>query len=355
MRWLGFLFIALVVGICVQDVRSQQRDDVTAQTRKAVKAALDFLAKQQNADGSFGSNYQLASSSLAGLAFLGYGSNYNHGPYRAQIQKLVEYILKIQDAQGYFDDGQSRMHGHGYATLFLAMAYGAMPPEKRKQVKKALQKAVRITVRSQSREGGWYYYPAHTGFGLGDEGSVTVTQVQALRACRDAGIHVPKRVIDRGQRYIKNSTTPAGTRYRIHGGRTTVTLTAAGVAVMNAYGVYDPKKCVQLQWGLDVLKRAIKSCLNRGAAAMDAVSWPWYGNLYLAQACWQAGDEMWKLYYPTTYKRLLSTQNTDGSWSRARGRWGMAYGAVFGTAIAALILEVPMGYLPLFQRAQQQR
>jgi len=355
MRWLGFLFVALMVGICVQDVRSQQRGDVTAQTRKAVKAALDFLAKQQNADGSFGSNYQLASSGLAGLAFLGYGSNYNHGPYRAQIQKLVEYILKIQDAQGYFDDGQCRMHGHGYATLFLAMAYGSMPPEKRKQVKKALQKAVRITVRSQSREGGWYYYPAHTGFGSGDEGSVTVTQVQALRACRDAGIHVPKRVIDRGQRYIKNSTTPAGTRYRIHGGRTTVTLTAAGVAVMNAYGVYNPKKCVQLQWGLDVLKRAIKSCLNRGAAAMDAVRWPWYGNLYLAQACWQAGDEMWKLYYPTTYKRLLSTQNTDGSWSRARGRWGMAYGAVFGTAIAALILEVPMGYLPLFQRAQQQR
>jgi len=353
MRWIGFLFIGLVIVICVQDVRSQQRGDVTVQTRRAVKAALDFLAKQQNADGSFGANYQLASSALAGLAFLGYGSNYNHGPYRAQIQKLVEYILKIQDAQGYFDDGQCRMHGHGYATLFLAMAYGSMPYEKRKQVKKALQKAVRITARSQSREGGWYYYPAHERFPSQDEGSVTVTQVQALRACRDAGIYVSKSIIDRGQRYIKRSTTSSGTRYHIHGGRTTVTLTAAGVAVMNAYGVYDPRTCIQLKWGLDVLKRAIKSRLSRGGVAMSAVNWPWYGNLYLSQACWQAGDEMWKLYYPTTYKRLLSTQNTDGSWTRTRG--GRAYGAVFSTAIAALILEVPMGYLPLFQRAQEPR
>lgn len=354
MRVLSAVGILLLIGF-IGDVASQQRNDVTPQTKKAVKAALDFLAKQQNADGSFGSNYQLAASSLAGLAFLGYGSNYTRGPYRAQIQKLVEYILKIQDAEGYFDDGQCRMHGHGYATLFLAMAYGSMPTEKRKRVKRALQKAVRIIVRSQSREGGWYYYPAHTGYTLSDEGSVTVTQVQALRACRDVGIYVPKKVIDRGLRYIKNSTTPAGTRYRIGGGRTTVTLTAAGVAVMNAYGVYNPKECVQLRWGLDVLKNAIKSRLNRGMAAMDAIEWPWYGNLYASQACWQAGDEMWELYYPTTYKRLLSTQNADGSWGHARGRWGMAYGAVFGTAIAALILEIPMGYLPLFQRAQEKK
>jgi len=353
MRLLGVVVVAVLLGLCVQDVRSQQRSDVTVRTRKAVKAALDFLAKQQNADGSFGANYQLAASALAGLAFLGYGSNYNYGPYRVQIQKLVEYILKIQDAEGYFDDGQCRMHGHGYATLFLAMAYGSMPPGKRKQVRKALQKAVRLTARSQSREGGWYYWPVHAGRGLSDEGSVTVTQVQALRACRDAGIYVPKSVIDRGQRYIKRSTTRSGTRYRIHGGRTTVTLTAAGVAVMNAYGVYDPRTCIQLKWGLDVLRRAMKSCVSRGGAAMDAVRWTWYGNLYLSQACWQAGDEMWRLYYPTTYKRLLSTQNADGSWTRAQG--GRSYGAVFSTAIAALILEVPMGYLPLFQRAQERR
>ena len=351
MRLSAFLCVVLALLVLVGDAASQQRNDVTPQTRKAVKAALDFLAKQQNADGSFSSNYQLAASSLAGLAFLGFGSNYTRGPYRTQIQKLVEYILKIQDGQGYFDDGQCRMHGHGYATLFLAMAYGSMPPEKQKQVKRALQKAVRIIVRSQSRDGGWWYYPAHTGYNLSDEGSVTVTQVQALRACRDAGIHVPKRVIDRGLRYIKHSTTPAGTRYRISGGRTTVTLTAAGVAVLNAYGVYDPKECIQLRWGLDVLKRAIKRALNRGMAAMDAIEWTWYGNLYAAQACWQAGDELWNLYYPSTYKRLLSTQDASGAWTRARGRWGMSYGTVFGTAIAALMLEVPMGYLPLFQRA----
>ena len=47
--------------------------------------------------------------------------------------------------------------------------------------------AIVLISRSQSRDGGWLYTPDDAG----DEGSVTITQVQALRACRDAGISVP--------------------------------------------------------------------------------------------------------------------------------------------------------------------
>ena len=43
-----------------------------------------------------------------------------------------------------------------------------------------------------------------------DEGSVTVTQVQALRAAKNAGIAVPKIIIDKAMKYLEMSTTDGG-------------------------------------------------------------------------------------------------------------------------------------------------
>jgi hypothetical protein len=40
---------------------------------------------------------------------------------------------------------------------------------------------------------------------------------------------------------------------------------------------------------------------------------------------------------------LLATQAADGSWE---SRFGKGY----ATAVALLVLEVPLGYLPLFER-----
>lgn len=319
------------------------RRDITAKTRRAIERALEYLKKSQNSDGSFGSSYQLAASALAGMAFLGYGNLYNEGPYGQQVAKLVHYMLKMQDRAGFFDDNQCRMHGHGYATLFLALVYGSLPPTIQSKVKTALKRAVKVIQKSQSNYGGWYYYPYHYGsFYASDEGSVTVTVVQALRAAKDAGIYVPKAVITKGINYIRKCMTPTGCRYRYRGGHTTYTLTAAAVSVLNAYGVYDSK---EHHMGMKVLRSTIKAYGN----PFDAARWRWYGNLYAAQAFYQAGDKDWKLYYPKTYKMLIDTQNNDGSWTgRGRG-WGY-YGACFSTAIAALILEIPLNYLPIFQR-----
>src|SRR5205807_895519 len=43
-----------------------------------------------------------------------------------------------------------------------------------------------------------------------DEGSVTVTQMQGLRAARDAGIAVPRSILDKAMKYLENSTTDNG-------------------------------------------------------------------------------------------------------------------------------------------------
>ena len=80
------------------------------------------------------------------------------------------------------------MHGHGFALMFLASVYGMITKESlRQQVGDAIRKAVTLTSQGQSGAGGWTYIP-----GTGDEGSVTVTQVQALRAAHNAGFLVPQ-------------------------------------------------------------------------------------------------------------------------------------------------------------------
>ncbi len=326
--------------------KGRRRDAVTPQTLAAISKGLQFLKTQQNQDGSFGTSYHMANSALAGLAFLGNGNGYNRGPYGEQVAKVLQYILSRQDHWGYLDDGQCRMHGHGYATLFLAEVYGMLPPEFQKKVNSALKKATKVILNSQTREGGWGYFPSHTVVyqrSLSDEGSITITVVQAVRAARNTGIDVPKAAIGKGIGYIQKCMTADGCRYTLNSNRRTYTLTGAAVSVLNAAGVYQSK---ELDMGLAFMRKRIAAV----AVPLQASEWPWYGNLYAAQAMWQSGGTDWETWFPKSYEHLIQAQSSNGSWRGDRGGWGSGYGSVFSTSIACLILELPIGYLPIFEK-----
>ena len=65
---------------------------------------------------------------------------------------------------------------------------------------------MKLIVGSQNKEGGWRYLPK-----VGDADlSVTVTQLMALAAARDAGVDVPKETIDRAIDYVKKSQNGDG-------------------------------------------------------------------------------------------------------------------------------------------------
>jgi hypothetical protein len=76
-----------------------------------------------------------------------------------------------------------------------------------------------------------------------------------------------------------------------------------------------------------------------------------YSHLYYAQAMYQRGgnDEKakkeWQDYYNEIRRDLLGRQSAaDGSWN------GDGVGTTYGTAIACIILQLPYGYLPIYQR-----
>jgi len=116
-------------------VRTLSKKHITPELKTAVEGGLKRLASLQDANtGKFamggGGGITIAVTALSGLALMASGSTPEKGPYSTHIQKAIDYLLSCQDPNtGYITGAQdgSRIHGHGYATLLLAQAYGAQP------------------------------------------------------------------------------------------------------------------------------------------------------------------------------------------------------------------------------------
>ena len=200
-------------GVFGQD-REVLPKHVTTEALRAVIKGLDHLAGSQSDDGSWitggGQAYPVAMSGLAGTAFLAHGNSPTRGKYSKTVQGAVEYLVRCSTATGLItgqgQDSGMPMHGHGFALMFLASVYGMITKDKlRREVGNVIRKAVTLTSEGQSAEGGWTYTP-----GTGDEGSVTVTQVQALRAAQNAGFLVPKATIEEAANYLEKCRTREG-------------------------------------------------------------------------------------------------------------------------------------------------
>lgn len=191
----------------------------------AVGRALDYLAREQRRQGYWEANqsqYRVAMTALAGNAMLAEGSTTTRGKYSKNIRLAVDYLLDMAQPQGLigFKDDYHYTYGHGFSMLFLSQVFGEEEDaERRADLKRVLIKAVEFSAQAQTERGGWGYVSAKDQPNF-DEGSTCITQVQGLRACRNAGIPVPKEIIEKAKKYIQDCTTPeGGVQYSIRGGR----------------------------------------------------------------------------------------------------------------------------------------
>ena len=318
-------------------------EHVTPEIVRMIERGAQYLTRTQNPDGSWNNQggygrYPTAMTALAGTGLLATGSTPTRGPYAKSISKATDFLLRTGQRNGLFataaEQGRS-LHGHGFTLLFLAEAYGMEGNVARqKRIHDLLARGVRLTERSQSRAGGWLYTPNQDG----DEGSVTVTQIQGLRACQNSGIRVNASTIRRAVRYIELSSNPdGGIRYSIRSGSSRPPLTAAAVATLYNAGEYDSPLAL----------RCLRYC-DRTISVHSEINRSWghyfYTHLYLAQAKYQRGKKEWADYYRTISRRLKSAQASDGSWM------GDQVGTTYGTAIALIILQLPYKFVPAYQR-----
>lgn len=324
------------------------RNMITPETQQAIDRGLAYLARSQHSDGGWGDRalYQgnLAVASLAGLAFLAGGHHPGRGPYGKTMTRAIQFVLGHEQNQppGFLYNPIGSTHGpmysHGFATLFLAEAHGTVTDrELRRRLRETLGRAVHVILNSQNHEGGWRYQPVRHQADI----SVTICQIMALRSARNAGIEVPKSVADDCIKYVKEcQTIDGGFRYFRSGGTPAFARSAAGVVALYSAGLYDDPS---IKNGLRYLRQFQPS--GQGLRNRDDVHF-YYGHYYAAQAMWIAGGAYWREWFPAIRDELLARANLRGN----GGWYDPNVGGDYATAMACIILQIPLNYLPIMQK-----
>jgi hypothetical protein len=337
-------------------------EDPSPEVRKAVDKGLAWIAKNQAADGHWeanGGQYPTTMTALAGMALLMEGSTMRDGKYSDKIRKAVDWFMERSQRNGLLGnpnnptESSRYIYGHGYGILFLSQIYGEEEDgDRRRRLEAILTRAVEFTGKAQTNRGGWGYVSSADGGGF-DEGSTTITQLQALRAARNSGIRVPKGIIDNAQKYLKDATTPGGgIRYSLASGghEGGPALVAAALAGGFSTGEYNSPH----------VKKWLGYCQSKiPLTAAGRFGHDEYTHYYYAQSLYFLGENgfaklfpdsrdgnrlVWSKYRKLTFDSLCRSQNADGSWNSGN------IGTVYTTAINLTILQLDNNTLPIYQR-----
>jgi len=331
----------------------------TAQSERAVAAALKWLARHQNFNGSWtqegylrrctdqtctgpgAAKQDVGTTALGLLPFLGAGQTHkSKGPYQSHIAKGIDWLLKQQKADGDLRGNNGTMYSHGLAAIVLCEAYGMTKDE---AVGKAAQKAVDFIQTAQNKQtGGWRYNPGDPG-----DTSVGGWQLSALKSAQLAGLKVSPECLDGARKFLKS--VAAGEhgeqfKYLPTGPQPTPCMTAVGLLCSQHLGAKrgDP----QMTAGARYLTEH----------APDAQSRNCYYWHYGMQAMHNLSGPDWDNWNRKMRRILVESQVRDGcaagSWDPAKpvqDVWGQQGGRIMVTSLSALVLEVYYRYLPLFK------
>jgi hypothetical protein len=317
-------------------------DELTPAATVAIRNGLAYLATRQQTDGSFGvggGSYGATSAitSLSAIAFMEAGNLPTRGKYASQVAGAVKYITHCAQESGLLcsEPSPGPMYSHGFATLFMGEVYGMTGDP---AVHETLENAVKLIERTQNADGGWRYMPVAFDADI----SVTIAQVMALRAARDGGVQVDKKIIDNAIAYVRHCQNPDGgfsymanLNARGGGGGSAFERSAAGVAALYYAGVFQGN---DLRRGLDYVFQF------RPSANLPANSYAhyFYGQYYAAQAMFLAGGSYWASWYPSIRDELIAKQD------HALGSWSGEVSNEYCTAVALIVMQMPNRYLPVF-------
>ncbi|MBN1851437.1 MAG: terpene cyclase/mutase family protein [Pirellulales bacterium] len=335
-----------------------RREGGTTMTEAAVARALRWLARHQDADGSWslhafhqtpecqgrcsGRGTIRSKSGGTGLAlqpFLGAGQTHRTGIYRDVVSHGLQYLLGIQKPDGDLRDTSHEncgMYIHAQATIVLCDAYKLTGDE---TLRDPAQKAIDFICSAQHDQGGWRYNPGQ----LGDT-SVIGWQLMALHSARACHFDIPEDVFRKASCYLDLAQTDDdGALYAYQpGGRPTPAMTAEGLLCRMYLGwkQRDPG----LQLGVFLLA---EEYLPRRD---ESNVYYWY---YATQVMHHWGGRPWEEWNRRMRDVLVSTQKISdheaGSWDPVtpHGRQG---GRLYMTALACCTLEVYYRHAPLFRK-----
>lgn len=324
----------------------QDKVVVDEKTETVIRGALKWLASRQNGNGSWsasdGGRYEVAMTGYALMAFLAAGQLPDEGEFGKNVTLGLNYLLSMTKSDGLIQasgsSGNEIMYSHGIATIALAELYGQT---KDPRIKNKLEAAVKLIVRCQNGEGGWRYQPR----ALDADMSVTVLQVVAVRAAKNAGLEVPQATIDRAVKYVLScyDDDSGGFTYQPGNRSPGFARTSAAIYSLQVCGRYDDP---HVRKGADYIIRTVR----RDSHPRE---WFTYGQFYAAPAMYMIGGDTWAQWYKQIQTKLLSRVKQEHdvcSWNVPEWDNRREGGALYQTAVYTMILAMPYHYLPLYQR-----
>ena len=323
------VFLSLSMVLRAQDLNVYRGTQVPPAVEKIYEHGLRYLVQSQSEDGGFsGGQYgtEPATPALAMLAMFAHGEDPNYGPYAKSIKKCLDYLLKNADAQtGYI--GRS-MYNHGFSTLALAEAYGAVQDDR---IGPALEKSRRThpdLAGEKSLQGLALLPDAQDA-----DSTVSGACFVALIAARNAGLRVPDNAIDGALQFYTDCQNPTngGIGYLPGSGANGGATTAIGVAVY----AYARKK------DLPTFAKALKAL--KSFDTESGGNYPFYYEYYASQALFQGDLKSWTDWNEKRVQQLTESQSDDGSWDGGLG-------PSLSTAFALLSIALNYRYLPIYER-----
>jgi hypothetical protein len=327
---------------------------------RAVDRGVAFIAKGQLSNGSFLTAFdgQPGVTSLCVMALLSRGHQPGKGPYGAQINRAVDFVLDMQHP----DDGAimttpgdeiAGNYSHAISGVMLAEVYGMTDAKRHDRIRTAVTKALAYTRKQQLRpkspadHGGWRYLHRSPS-GNDSDLSVTAWQLMFLRSARNAEFNVPEEWVKDAMGYVHRTfdTNERGFVYALAGFRHYCTrgMVGAGVVCLALGGEHQSDTArIAGDWILHTSFAAY----NRGSRTEDRYH---FGAFYCSQAMFQLGGDYWQRFFPSLLTTLTDAQHADGSWDPEWADDDSKFGSLLSTAFTVLALSPPYQMLPVYQR-----
>ena len=344
----------------------------TPETEKAVKAALEWLARHQLTEGAWsnrglekgsetrceasdpcsrpGRPHDMAHTGLALLAFQAGGHyHFNGAAHSATVKQGLDWLVSHQRPDGALVDAHPKdghaqyfMYQHGIAAFALADACAAAVANQQSvdpRYLNALKRAVDFIERVQHADGGWRYKLEKNEV---SDMSVSGWPVLALKSAKEAGLEISPRVVTRAQRLFEKRLMNDRGRSRYDDLKQVSEATTA-VGMLGRQFLFGEPDAPVVHEAAEHLADFAE--LHKGLDEQNRPNYyTWYNG---SLAMFMHGGKPWQRWNAVVRDKILSLQRQTGcergSWDPT-DRWSDQGGRIYSTALAALSLEVYYRY-----------